>query len=393
MLLRRDGTIQLSDFGIAKISEIASLSNQNNVLLQYPTTDRGNEESLTSPPASPDVGDFNRMTPNRSNGFALGTPAYAAPEQSLGKPCPASDQYALAIVVYEWLTGQRPFQGDPLAVMLHHQKDAPPPLRSICPEVPPHVEQVILKALAKAPEDRFPTITHFAQALHTAQQNTIPTQILPNPDTPSIAPTPIAPVLLPEALPSQFPPEGVHLTPAKPSLSPQPTPTSSPSVRTPDAKPLEINQSSKPTPAPRKWSPTPGCHRTLIGLLCIVLLLGEGAAAWLLLKKEQPAHAGHPAITVSATTPTSQATSTPAPSPTPTPSATSIAVPFSTTPTPLAQPSATPGPRATPTPTPTPTPTATATPHVTPTPRITPTFPPKPTIPIRLTPRATSGST
>ena len=77
MLVSGDGTVQLSDFGIAKISELASLSSLYQV---------------------------------------AGTPAYAAPEQSQGQSCPASDQYALAVVVYEWLTGQRPFQGDPFAL-------------------------------------------------------------------------------------------------------------------------------------------------------------------------------------------------------------------------------------------------------------------------------------
>jgi serine/threonine protein kinase len=348
MLLRSDGTVQLSDFGIAKISEIASFSSQHN---------------------------------------ALGTPAYAAPEQSLGKPCPASDQYALAIVVYEWLTGQRPFQGDSLAVMLHHQKDTPPPLRSIRPDVSPQVEQVIFKALAKAPQDRFPTITHFAQALHTVLQNAIPTQILPNLDTPPIAPSPPAPVLLPEAQPPQILPPGAYLVHVKTPPFPQPVPASSPSVKPPDAKPLEIRPSPKPTSALQKWFSIISRHRTLIGLLCIVLLLGEGVTTWLLVTKEQPAHANSPSITVLAATPAPHATPTAIPSATPTPLATSIAVPLAKTPAPLA----TPTPVPTTKPTPTPVPSATPTPRVTPTPtpRITPTFPPKPTIPIELTPRAT----
>ena len=67
--------------------------------------------------------------------------------------------------------------------MLQHRVDVPPSLRSICPSVSPEVEQVILKALTKALEDRFPSITHFAQALHVAlQENAVPTLPFPSLD-------------------------------------------------------------------------------------------------------------------------------------------------------------------------------------------------------------------
>ncbi len=342
MLLRSDGTVQLSDFGIAKISEIASFSSLHKV---------------------------------------LGTPAYAAPEQSLAKPCPASDQYALAIVVYEWLAGHRPFQGDPLAVMLHHQKDTPPPLRSVRPDVSPQIEQVIFNALAKAPQDRFPTIMHFAHALHTALQNAIPTQILPNLDTPPIAPSPIAPVISPEPLPTPMLPASTYPVHANTSTPPQPVSAPPPSAKIPNAKPFEIPKS---TSALQKRLTTISRHRTLIGILCIVLLLGEGITTWLLMTKEQSAYANHSAIT----TPTSHATPTAVFSATPASSTLNNTGPLSTTSTPHTTP--TPVPTATPTPHATHTPRATNTP--TPTPHTTPTFPPKPTIPIKLTPHATRRS-
>src|SRR5581483_5219274 len=91
-------------------------------------------------------------------------------EQSQGRPCPASDQYALAVTVYEWFTGQRPFQGGALEVLLQHRMDEPPSIHQLCPEVPQQIEQILLKALAKAPEARFPTVEQFAQALHGALQ-------------------------------------------------------------------------------------------------------------------------------------------------------------------------------------------------------------------------------
>jgi serine/threonine protein kinase len=131
MLVRGDGTLLLSDFGIAKVLESSSL-------ISLPTF--------------------------------LGTPAYMAPEQSFGNPCLASDQYALAVVLYEWITGRRPFQGSALEVILQHRLDQPPALTNLVPDLPPAVEQVVLKALMKDPAERFATVQEFAKVLRTAIQ-------------------------------------------------------------------------------------------------------------------------------------------------------------------------------------------------------------------------------
>ncbi len=93
---------------------------------------------------------------------------YMAPEQLLGKPRFASDQYALAIIVYEWLTGARPFQGSYVEVSSQHIFTPPPPLREKAPDVPPAIEAVVMKALSKDPEQRFATIQEFANALEAA---------------------------------------------------------------------------------------------------------------------------------------------------------------------------------------------------------------------------------
>src|SRR5579863_9946225 len=77
------------------------------------------------------------------------TPQYNAPEQIQGKARPASDQYALGIVVYEWLTGTWPFVGPPLGIAVKHLQELPPPLRGRVPSIPSTVEQVVLRALAK----------------------------------------------------------------------------------------------------------------------------------------------------------------------------------------------------------------------------------------------------
>lgn len=112
MLLGRRGEILLSDFGIALITQSS----------RYQST-------------------FDMA----------GTMAYMAPEQIQGKPRPASDQYSLGIVVYEWLSGIRPFQGSFTEIVGQHLSVPPPPLRGKVPTLLPDVEQVIMTALAKDP--------------------------------------------------------------------------------------------------------------------------------------------------------------------------------------------------------------------------------------------------
>ena len=93
-----------------------------------------------------------------------GTVTYMAPEQLQGRPCPASDQYALGTVVYEWLSGERLFQGSFLEVASQHVLVPPPSLRQKVPAIPPAVELVVQKALAKGPEQRFASVVEFANA-------------------------------------------------------------------------------------------------------------------------------------------------------------------------------------------------------------------------------------
>lgn len=93
---------------------------------------------------------------------------YMAPEQFHGEPHTASDQYALAVMVYEWLSGERPFYGSMAEIATKHRESPPPPLHEKVPALSPAVEQVILKALAKQPEMRFKSVLEFATAFEEA---------------------------------------------------------------------------------------------------------------------------------------------------------------------------------------------------------------------------------
>jgi serine/threonine protein kinase len=97
-----------------------------------------------------------------------GTFLYMAPEQFSGKFSPASDQYALAVMAYQLLAGRPPFQGELAALTRAHMYDPPPPLVSFNPSVPPALDAVLGRALAKDPAARYPSVTAFAQALRQA---------------------------------------------------------------------------------------------------------------------------------------------------------------------------------------------------------------------------------
>ncbi len=118
------------------------------------------------------------VTQKRLSSSPTGTCYYMAPEQIQGSAHPASDQYALGVVVYEWLCGSRPFSGEFFAVMYQHVNVPPPPLREKIPEISPAVEHVVLRALAKDPQQRFATIEDFAKALEQASQAQEPATLL-----------------------------------------------------------------------------------------------------------------------------------------------------------------------------------------------------------------------
>ncbi len=97
-----------------------------------------------------------------------GTIAYMAPEQIVGQACAASDQYSLGVVVYEWLCGERPFKGTLREIVAQHQSVHPRPLSQTISGISPDIDRVVMKALAKNPEERYVDMLAFASALRHA---------------------------------------------------------------------------------------------------------------------------------------------------------------------------------------------------------------------------------
>ncbi len=146
-----------------------------------------------------------------------GTVAYMAPEQVQGHPRPASDQYSLGVVVYEWLTGERPFHGSFTEIATQHVLVPPPSLRNKIPTISPLIEQVVMTTLAKDPKERFGSVKAFATALEQAFQGGSPSQFVP---TQIVRPS--APVSLPTT-PVMHPPVGsIPLAAVPPTIAVSP---------------------------------------------------------------------------------------------------------------------------------------------------------------------------
>lgn len=135
MLVGREDEVLLSDFGIALIAQSVRFESTQEV---------------------------------------FGTASYMAPEQIQGKAEPASDQYALGVVLYEWLCGEVPFHGSFTELCSQHLFTPPPPLNERGPDISPAIEAVVERALSKHPRDRFPSVQEMASALEEACQHDQP---------------------------------------------------------------------------------------------------------------------------------------------------------------------------------------------------------------------------
>ena len=244
-----------------------------------------------------------------------GTIAYMAPEQIQAHPRPASDQYALGIVVYEWLCGQRPFQGSYTEIAVKHALTPPPPLRTQIPHLPIAIEQVVMKALQKDPEQRFANVMTFAQTFAQVANSVVPPQqsslftqmpsiSAPLPNSMSTPAQFIQPVLTPpnsnissstnnphlrplsfsqpgqsSITPRTIPPPNTY--PYPPQSPPMPSTPSKPSYSTfmspmPSYQPAQPVQSQPPVQKPFALS-----RRALIGASITGLVITTGVGAWL----------------------------------------------------------------------------------------------------------------
>ncbi|GHO49281.1 serine/threonine protein kinase [Ktedonospora formicarum] len=137
------------------------------------------------------------MTPQT----AQGTYTYMAPEQAQGHATPESDQYSLAVVVYEWLCGYPPFFGGSIVdIAVGHAKEPPPSLSQRQLGIPSSIEHIVFKALAKTPQERYSSVQEFSDALEeTLKTYKQPTEVVPPPATPRVVPAPPTPVVNPPA--------------------------------------------------------------------------------------------------------------------------------------------------------------------------------------------------
>jgi eukaryotic-like serine/threonine-protein kinase len=192
-------------------------------------------------------------------GSIMGTAQYLSPEQARGAPVTASsDLYSIGIVLYEMLTGKVPFTGDSaIEIAMKHLNEAPRPPSKIRPEIPEELDQVVLRALAKAPEDRYQTAEEFAEDLHRVEAGL--------PLAPETAEAATALLTAPTAAAAiggtteVLPDEATRVAAPRPT-----TPAQPPAYRPP-------YMYDEPPPKRRRWVPW---------LLVALLLAAAGFAGW-----------------------------------------------------------------------------------------------------------------
>ena len=222
ILLSSSGRVVVTDFGIAKASEVGDLTTERQM---------------------------------------LGTAKYLAPEQVEGTPVDGrSDLYALGVVLFEMLCGQVPFRADTEAgTALARLHQDPPHPRSLRPDIPVEVEDVVLRLLARHPDDRWPDAASLARALGAAARGR------PVPSVPGTVAPPLPPA--PPAAPSPGP--APH-APAPPAHQPPPAPPPDHHAPSPDR--------AVPAARPPRTVPV-----VLVGVLLALGLLVVGALGWRLL--------------------------------------------------------------------------------------------------------------
>ena len=321
---------------------------------------------------SPHLSDFglakglDEATQLTHTGMILGTPLYMSPEQAMGTAAgPAADQYSLGIVAYRILAGRLPYEKEPTPVLLRRTafEEMPPPSQ-FRRGLPPEVDAVFTRVLAKTPERRFASCTAFVEALARSLRLR-------------------GGSLTARLEPEETKPEPVHLMPAAgsgPPLRPAAERRTPPALPPPTPTPTPSAKSGRRIPA----------GLVLLGTLFVALL---GVSLWIILRPaDRPASPASSAATAtapqappdaSAKDPTPTATPG-APSPSPSSAPAPVETPFSIA-IPIDRPTAPPRPTSTrtpvPVPSPTPVPPPAPTPTPTPSPRPSPTATPRPSPP------------
>ncbi len=213
-------------------------------------------------------------------GMFLGTPDYASPEQFEGRELDGrADLYALGCLLYQCLTGSRPYERtQELAVMYAHLHDPPPRVTEARGDLPPALDDVIAKAMAKRREDRYASCTEMIEAARAAGQE--PAQATVAAGVPTIPPTAAAPTAFAsstELAPPDQPDEGTAAAP--PPAPPSETPPSEtpPAVSEPAGTAPAARPPAEVPPAPS--APGPRFRRWRWLALGAALVVGAGVAA------------------------------------------------------------------------------------------------------------------
>jgi serine/threonine protein kinase len=159
-----------------------------------------------------------------STGMVLGTPQYMSPEQAGGKPVDArSDLYALGVILYEMLVGKVPFDDPSIpAILVKHLSEKPKPPSELRPELPSAVESIVLRCLAKEPQDRFQNAEEFSLALKVLQPTLAQAEVQPTVGLSALTRATAGAIQVPE-----LPAAASVLPPAPPArlISSEPEPT------------------------------------------------------------------------------------------------------------------------------------------------------------------------